>query len=325
MTGNAEADVIVIGAGALALFAARRAQRAGLTALRVGTGTPFERFLLLHENALRALERNYGAAPGRPLRGIRVLNADLRPLRTLDVAAHGLRLHGLRYSALLDFLHRHDEVEAFDARVESLAPDGAVRLADGRLLRARRLVVNTAVSLRRGRPWLHHEHAKPFRLGFVPAVVDAEHVVQINDAGTYAIIVPMPGGGEGESALACSGDLAPVERLFGRPLAAHLGPPVKLVSWCHGGMRQGQVVHVGEAQRRMHPHTGQGLNRALDVIDALFADGGLRRAWWLDCAYVLGGLVLDAIWGRHPRLRDLTYALAATSFGLRLMAGLSRP
>ncbi len=194
MTASAEADVIVIGAGALALFAARRAQRAGLTALRVGAGMPFERFLLLHENALRALERNYGEAPGRPLRGIRALDADLRPLRTLDLAARGLRLHGLRYSALLDFMAERDEAAAIEARAEWVSPEGAVRLEDGRTLRAARMVVNTAVSLRRRRPWLRHEHAKTFRLGFVPAVVDAEHVLQINDAGTYAIVVPIPGG-----------------------------------------------------------------------------------------------------------------------------------
>ena len=321
MTENAEPDVIVIGAGALALFAARRAQRAGLSVLRVGQGTPFERFLLLHENALRALEGNYGEAPGRPLRGIRVLDSGLRPLHTLDLAARGLRLHGLRYSALLDFLHHHDKAQVLDTRVESLAPEGAVRLADGHVLRAHEMVVNTAVSLRRRRPWLHHAHAKAFHLGFVPAVVDAEHVVQVNDAGTYAIIVPIPGG---ESALACSGDIAPVERLFGCSLAAHIGPPVKLASWCHGPMRRGRVVHVGEAQRRMHPHTGQGLNRALAVIDALFEGRGLRREWWLDCTYVLGGLVLDAIWGHHPRLRDLTYALVSTTPGLHLMAGLPK-
>ena len=251
-----------------------------------------------------------------------MLDARLRPLRTLDLAARGLRLHGMRYSALLDFLARRDEAEALEARVQDISPEGAVRLEDGRVLRAGRMVVNTAVSLRRARPWLHHAHAKAFRLGFVPAVVDAEHVVQVNDAGTYAIIVPMPGE---ESALACSGDIAPVERLFGRPLTERLGPPVRLASWCHGPMRWGRVVHVGEAQRRMHPHTGQGLNRALAVIDALFAGRGLRREWWLDCAYVLGGLALDATWGRHPRLRDLTYTLANTSFGLKLMAGLPRP
>ena len=311
-----ERDVIVVGRGALALFASRKAAARGMSVLRVGDGVPFERFLLLHENALRILEREYGAPWGHPLRGIRVLDRELRPLRDLDFAAYGMRLHAMRYSALLERLRGHDRAEEIEARVAGLGRDGMVRLSDGRLLRGRRMVVNTAAGLASGAA-LRFRHRKVFRMGFLPDFGEDDQVVQINDAGTYAAIVPFGG----EAAVVCSGDMAPLERLLGGRMAGLAFRELRLETWCGLSHRDGRVRHVGEAARRVHPHTGQGLNRALDTVDALFEGRGMLRERVYDCLMWAGGIVLDLSWGSSPRLRDLSFALLDNRPGMKLLSG----
>jgi len=199
-----EADVVIVGRGALAVFASIEARRRGLEAVRIGTGLPFERFLLLHENALRILEHACGEAAGHPLKGIRVLDRNLEPLREMSFSEYGLRLHAMRYSALLTFLRERDDTPEVEGRVVALEPDGVARLEDGREFRARRMVVNTAAGFTR--PRLRFRHRKVFRTGFVGHCPDPDRVVQINDAGTYAAIVPFGT----EAAIACSGDAAPL-------------------------------------------------------------------------------------------------------------------
>ncbi len=310
-----EADVVIVGRGALAVFASIAARRRGLEALRVGTGLPFERFLLLHENALRILERTCGEAVGHPLKGIRVLDRNLEPLREISFTRYGLRLHAMRYTDLLAFLRERDDTREVEGRVVALEPDGVARLEDGREFRARRMVVNTASGF--ARPRLRFRHRKVFRTGFVDHCPDPDRVVQINDAGTYAAIVPFGRG----AAIACSGDTAPLERLFGGDPGLSDFRELRLETWCGTGVRRGRVFHVGEALRRVHPHTGQGLNRALDTVDAIFGNDGLFRERVYDCLMWAGGVMLDLSWGTSPFLRDLSYALLDNAPGMKLLSG----
>ena len=312
------ADVLIVGNGALALFAAHKARQKGHSALIIGAGEPFERFLLLHENALRVLERNFGQAPGHALRGVRVLNRRLEPLRELAFSARGLRLHAMRYSALLNFLRRQVKADVLPARVSAISEQGALQLPDGRCLLARLMVVNTAAGF--VRPRLRWRHRKIFRMGFIHDPPEREWAVQINDAGTYAIIVPFGA----EAAVVSSGDVWPLARYLKRDVADIGFEELKLETWCGWPMRQGRVVHVGEAIRRVHPHTAQGLNRALDAIDALFEGRGLMREQALDCLMWAGGVLLDAVWGKYPSLARLSLALMNTRAGMHLAAGLPR-
>jgi 2-polyprenyl-6-methoxyphenol hydroxylase-like FAD-dependent oxidoreductase len=286
-------DVIIVGRGAVALFAARKARQKGLSVLVAGTGEPAERFLLLHENALRVLEAAYGAAPGHPLRGVRVLDARLRPVRDIHFARHGLRLHAMRLSALLAIMRERHDAESLDARVVALDGGGLVTLEDGRRLKARHMVLNTAGGFLRS--WLRRRHAKAFRMGFIERPPERDWALQINDRGSYAVIVPF---GE-DAAVVSSGDEAPLRRLLESGGLAKMPAlsPVALETWCALRRRQGRIVHVGEAARRVHPHTAQGLNRALDTVDALLEG---RRMWpeiLHDCLMWTGGLLLDALWG----------------------------
>jgi len=310
-----EADVVIVGRGALAVFASIAARRRGLEVLRIGTGLPFERFLLLHENALRILERTCGEAVGHPLKGIRVLDRNLEPLREISFTRYGLRLHAMRYTDLLAFLRERDDTREVEGRVVALEPDGVARLEDGREFRARRMVVNTASGF--ARPRLRFRHRKVFRTGFVDHCPDPDRVVQINDAGTYAAIVPFGRG----AAIACSGDTAPLERLFGGDPGLSDFRELRLETWCGTGVRRGRVFHVGEALRRVHPHTGQGLNRALDTVDAIFGNDGLFRERVYDCLMWVGGVMLDLSWGTSPFLRDLSYALLDNAPGMKLLSG----
>lgn len=310
-------DIIIVGNGALALFAAHKARQKGLTALMVGQGAPFERFLLLHENALRVLEGNFGEAPGHALRGLKALNRALAPVRRLDFARYGLRLHAMRHTALTDFLRARVETEALRARVAALdAARGVARLADGGELRARRMVVNTAAGF--VRPRLRWRHRKVFRMGFIRNPPERDWAVQINDAGTYAVIVPFGA----EAAVVSSGDMAPLARYLRQDLADIDFMELKLQTWCGLGMRQGKVVHVGEAIRRVHPHTAQGLNRGLDAIDALFEGKGLARERLHDCLMWAGGVLLDLTWGSAPRLTRASLALMDTRAGMKLASGM---
>ena len=311
-----EHDIIIIGAGALALYASRVARRKGFSVLRIGAGRPFERFLLLHENALRLLEKHYGTAPGHPLVGIKVLDKDLKPLRTLSFAAHGLRLHGMRYTALHALLRRHDEAETLATRAAAVSPDATVRLEDGREHRARVMALNTAGGFTR--PWPRFTHRKVFRMRFLRTDVCTDYVLQINDAGTYAAIVPVGGG---EAAVVTSGDEAPARALVGEAMEAVQAQELRLQTWCGWKLRQGRLFHIGEAARRVHPHTTQGLNRALDTIDAIFEGDGLLREKVYDCLMWAAGVGLDLSWGTSPFLRDVTYRLLDTGWGMKLLSG----
>ncbi len=313
------ADVIIAGRGALAMFAAQRARQAGLKPLVVGSGRPFERFLLLHENALRVLEAAFGTAPGHPLRGVRVLDRSLGDIRRLDFARRGLRLHAMRHSALLDWLERRSSsgVPVIDAEIATLSPNGALTLRDGRTFRAGRMVLNTVAALAPRRR-LRVRHRKVFRMGFITGPPEQDWVVQINDRSTYAILVPFGA----DAAVVSSGDPAPLFDFLGMekkdlPLAT-----LKLETWCGWSWQQGRIVHVGEAVRRVHPHTAQGLNRALDAIDALFAGRSLLREKMHDCLVWAGGVLLDAIWGGpSPALIRGSLALLGTGPGLALASG----
>ncbi len=310
-------DVIITGRGPLALFAARRALLAGRMPLVVGTGRPFERFLLLHENALRVLERAYGAVPGHALQGVRVLDAALAEIGRLRFREAGLRLHAMRHSALMAWLEARHAAPLLKARIRQLDPAGRVILEDGRVLAARR-VVNTAAALA-PRPALRVRHRKVFRMGFIDHVPDADWVVQINDAGTYAIVIPF---GD-DAAVVSAGDMAPLRRLLGgnAPVDAAF-TALELETWCGWRWRQGRIVHVGEAARRVHPHTAQGLNRALDAVDAFFAGRASWRERMHDCVVWAGGLLLDAIWGGpSPSLIRASLRLLSTRAGLRLASG----
>ena len=310
-----ETDVVIVGRGALAVFASIAARRRGLETVRIGTGLPFERFLLLHENALRILERTCGEAAGHPLKGIHVLDRNLEPVREMSFSRYGLRLHAMRYSALLAFLRERDDTSEVEGRVVALEPDGVARLEDGQEFRARRMVVNTAAGFTR--PRLRFRHRKVFRTGFMDHCPDPDRVVQINDAGTYAAIVPFGT----EAAIACSGDTAPLERFLGGDPGLSGFRELHLETWCGTRVREGRAFHVGEALRRVHPHTGQGLNRALDTVDAIFAGDGLIRERAYDCLMWVGGVMLDLSWGTSPTLRDLSYALLDNAFGMKLLSG----
>ncbi len=310
-----ETDVVIVGRGALAIFASIVARRRGLDAVRVGTGLPFERFLLLHENALRILERTCGEVVGHPLKGIRVLDRGLDLLRDMSFSRYGLRLHAMRYSALLSFLRERDDTPEVEGRVVVLEGDGLVRMEDGGAFRARRMVVNTAAGF--AAPRLRFRHRKVFRTGFVDHCPDPDRVVQINDAGTYAAIVPFGRG----AAIACSGDPAPLVRFLGGDPGLSDFRELHLETWCGTGMRQGRIFHVGEAMRRVHPHTGQGLNRALDTVDAIFAGDELFRERVYDCLMWAGGVMLDLSWGTSPLLRDLSYAVLDNAPGMKLLSG----
>ena len=314
-----EADVVITGRGALALFAAHRSRQAGLRPLVIGRGRPFERFLLLHENALRVLEATFGTAPGHALQGVRVLDLSLAEIRRLDFARRGFRLHAMRYTALLDWLEAAvaPEMPVIDAEIAAISPEGLVTLKDGRRFRARRLVVNTVAALAPRRR-LRVRHRKVFRMGFIADPPERDWAVQINDRGSYAIIVPFGA----DAAVVSSGDAAPLKRLLGARWDGLSMAELHLETWCGWRWRQERIVHVGEAVRRVHPHTAQGLNRALDALDALFAGGALKREKVHDCLVWVGGVLLDAVWGGpSPALIRASLALLDTGPGLRLASG----
>ncbi len=308
-------DVVIVGSGALALFSSLKAHQKGYSCIRIGKGVPFERFLLLHENAVRVIQRNYGVAFGHPLKGLKVLDRNLKQLREFSFEKYGIRLHSARYSHLYRFMEEHARGEEVEDWVEYMDKDGTVRTKSGREFRARRFVINTAKGFKK--PTFRFKHRKVFHMGFVNMDFDRKWVYQINDRGTYIAIVPF----EEDFAIVYSGDPSPVEKLVGLNPQDMSFMELKLETYYHPFYREGKIYHVGEAIRRVHPHTGQGLNRALDTIEAIFEGKNLLREEVYDLFMWLGGIGLDLSWGSSPLLRNLSFILLDNPLGARILSG----
>lgn len=308
-------DVVIVGKGALALFSSLKAHQKGLSSIRIGEGIPFERFLLLHENAVRVLEKNYGIAFGHPLRGLRVLDGKLKQLREFSFEKYGIRLHSARYSHLYEFMQKHAHGDEAEDWVEYIGKDGIVRTKSGKEFKVGKFVINTAKGFRK--PLLKFRHRKVFHMGFASLDFDRDWVYQINDRGTYIAIVPF----EEDFAIVYSGDPSPMEKLVGLNPQELNFMKLELETYYHPFYREGKIYHVGEAIRRVHPHTGQGLNRALDTIEAIFEGKSLLREEVYDFFMWLGGIGLDLSWGSSPFLRNLSYILLDNPLGARILSG----
>ena len=308
-------DVVIVGKGALALFSSFKAHKKGLSSIRIGKGVPFERFLLLHENAVRVLERNYGTAFGHSLRGLKVLDRNLKMLREFDFQKYGIRLHSARYSHLYEFMKERAPGEEMEDWVEEILPDGVVKTKSGKEFRAGRFVINTAKGFTK--PLLKFRHRKVFHMGFINMDFDRQWVYQINDRGTYVAVVPF----EEDFAIVYSGDPTPAENLLGIDPKDMDFMKLELETYYSPFIKKGRVYHVGEAIRRVHPHTGQGLNRALDTIEAIFENKSLLKESTYDFFMWLGGVLLDLSWGSSPFLRDLSFRFLDSKPGARILSG----
>ncbi len=307
---------VVVGNGALGMFVARRLARMGVETVLVGKGKPAERFVVLQENAIRVLEREYGGYPGRRVRGIRVLDLRGNVRRIIDAESRGLRMASVPYSDLLAFLGSGLEgvlkVEEYAVSVE---PSGRVRTESGKEYEGDRVFVAV------GRPTrgvVSYRH-KTFYLGFPTLSAEEDWILQINDRGFYAVLTPFGGG---RYALATSvEDVSPLFPLFGR--FAWEPVPLHLSSYFTPFWRKGKVLYLGDSVRRFHPHTTQGINRALWITERFFGRGmrfGLRDVLG-EALFFLEGIVLDTLWGSHPPLISLSYLPMSLGFGYTLMAG----
>ena len=75
--------------------------------------------------------------------------------------------------------------------------------------------------------------------------------------------------------------------------------------------------------RRFHPHTTQGINRALWITERFFRRGmrfGIRDVLG-ELLFFVEGIVLDTLWGSDPTLISLSYLPMSLGFGYTLMAG----
>ncbi len=309
------ADHIIVGSGALARFAAFKSEQKGYSTLRIGSGLLFDRFLILHENALRNFERNFGSAFGHPLHGLKVLDSNLRQFRTFDFRKYGTRLHSARYSKVLEYIASHDRAPHMEATVSEIHADGTLLSSDGEKFRAGKAIINTAKGF--ARPQFQFRHKKEFHMAFASLDFDCEWVWQINDRGSYAAVVPF----ENEFALVYSGDPAPLFRLTGIRSNEIRFQSLRFESYYSSRYVQGRVFHCGEAIRRMHPHTGQGLNRGLDTIDAYFEGKKLGKEKGYDFVFYLGGIILDKSWGNNRSLIRASYHLLDKRPGVKMLSG----
>jgi len=309
------ADHIIVGSGALASFAAFKSEDKGFSTLRIGSGRPFDRFLILHENAIRNFERNFGSTFGHPLQGLKVLDSKLHTYHKFDFRKYGSRLHSARYSKLLAFIESHDKAPHIEAEVSEIQADGTVLTTDGQKFMARKAVVNTVKGF--AKPLFRFRHKKEFHMAFAPLDFDREWVWQINDRGSYAAVVPF----ENEFALVYSGDASPLYNLTGIQDKDMHFQSLQFESYYSPRYVQGKVFHCGEAIRRMHPHTGQGLNRGLDTIDAWFEGRKLGKEKTYDLALYIGGILLEKSWGSNRRLTRASYQLLDSRAGVKLING----
>ena len=308
-------DHIIVGSGALARFAAFKSEEKGYSTLRIGSGRPFDRFLILHENAIRNFERNFGSPFGHALHGLKVLDSKLRPCRQFDFRKYGSRLHSARYSKLLEYIAAHDAAEHIEAEVSGMHADGTLLTADGQKFTARKAIINTAKGF--AKPRFRFRHKKEFHMAFASLDFDREWVWQINDRGSYAAVVPF----ENEFALVYSGDPSPLFRLTGIRDRDIRFQSLQFETYYSSRYVQGKIFHCGEAIRRMHPHTGQGLNRGLDTIDSWFEGRNLGKEKVYDFALYLGGILLDKSWGNNRSLIRASYRLLDNGPGVKLLSG----
>ena len=309
------ADYIIVGSGALARFAAFKSAQKGFSTLRIGSGLPFDRFLILHENALRNFERNFGSTFGHPLHGLKVLDKKLKAYRNFDFRKYDTRLHSARYSKLLEYIASHDQAAHIEAKVSEIHADGTLLSSDGQKFTARKAIINTAKGF--AKPQFRFRHKKEFHMAFASLDFDREWVWQINDRGSYAAVVPF----ENEFALVYSGDPSPLFQLPGIRGKEIRFQRLRFETYYSSRYVQGKVFHCGEAIRRMHPHTGQGLNRGLDTLDAYFEGKKLGKEKGYDFALFLGGIMLDKSWGNNRSLIRASYRLLDNRPGVKMLSG----
>ncbi len=306
--------VLIVGNGVLGWFLAKRMKDLGLEVQMVGKGKPMERFIILQENAIKVLEKTYGDYPGQRIRGIRVLDLRGRTKRRLEFG--GSRMASVPYHALLSFVEGNSpKVDLVSDFALSISPSGEVKTQKGLTLKGDLVAVATGKPMRKTLVWRH----KKFYFGFVDLDVEREWILQVNDRGFYAVITPFE---DGRCALATSSqDVAPLRRIFGgfewKPV------PLDLTSYYTPFWRRGKVVYLGDSVRRFHPHTTQGINRALWVADR-FVERGFKVSpvdLLGEAVFLLEGILLDMLWGSHPLMINLSYFPLTTAPGRALLSG----
>ena len=310
------AKAVVVGNGALGLFTARRARDMGMGVVMVGKGKPPDRFIVLQENVIRVLERVYGGYPGVRVKGIRVLDLKGREWRRIEGEKRGLRMASVSYGDFLAFLEENlKDVERVEGYATSLDPSGSVRTESGREINGDHVFVAVGKPFRKVVSYKH----KTFYLGFPRLSAEEVWILQINDSHFYAVVTPF---GQGRYALATSSeDVSPLKELFGD---FEWDPfPLNLSSYYTPFWRKGKIVYLGDSVRRFHPHTTQGINRAIWVTDRFFRRGLKFSPWDVfgEFVFFLEGIVLDSLWGSGRRRIRLSYFPMDVGFGYTLMAG----
>ncbi len=289
-------DAIVLGNSVLSIVA-HRILASRFSTIRIGVSKPFmDRFIILTPKSERILTDLFGKLPTNSINYLKVM--DEKGKIYDKIALDGFS--SIRYSTLLKLLREKLQEGYIEEEVIHVHPEGEV-ITRKKRFRASRMIVSTFSTERRKK--LLYKHAKTFFLDFWKDVIERDAIYQVNARGYYGIVVPLS---EKESAIAYTYETSRVlEKLFS--FKPSLSNGFKVISYWSYPYRKGKVIYIGEAVRRFHPHTAQGLNRALYMLSKIEGIGLVHAV--SDFIMFVGGILLDNIWGRSMLLSRMMYAL----------------
>ncbi len=303
---------LIIGNGIVAQYTALKLHQLGFSVRVVGEGVPFERFLLLHESGYRALEQVLPQVPAYPLQGIKAYWKGTirweRPFYRWNLRLGTISYHRL-WHLLAEELQQH-RIPVLPHRIARIDEhQGQALTEDGQVLSANKiyLTVPHPEFVQRHPPVWSYVHPKDLWMGWVNQAGRHQWAYQWQNTEGYALLIPMH-----DRYVYVATDAAVARQLSQKCYVPvpQKWLPLKLRSHWYWQRQFDKIILVGDAARRMHPHTGLGLNDALRQLTHLPRYPTLSDRL-RDLTLLLGGIILEACWGRKSWCIPWTYRMFA--------------
>ncbi len=299
---------IVIGNGIVGQFLALKLYSLGKQVTLVGKGVPFERFLLIHECGFRALESIVEQIPVFHLNGIKAFwEGNIR--WTLPFDQWRLRLGTITYHHLWKILQEELQtrnIPIIESHVIRLYEQtGTIVLENNQVIKGNNISLTVPLNefTNRHKPTLTYRHSKPLYMGWTEMPAHHHWAYQWQSKLGYSLLIPMR-----EKYVFVTTDPENANELSQICEIPLPNSWIKLPLQSHWYLKRqyGKVTLVGDAARRMHPHTGLGLNDTLRQISKKQISFTHKLK---DFSLFIGGIFLENCWGRRKWCLPITYKM----------------